>query len=59
METKQAREYKSPTIECIVLDNEIALQLQSGMQSPGDVTQHLQSKTLLLDMQSPFKPDNI
>ena len=59
METKQSKVYQSPTIECVVMDNEISLQLQSGMQTPGDVTQHLQSNKLLMEVQSPFKPDFI
>lgn len=56
METKKAKLYQAPTIECIVMDNEISLQLLS---SPGDVTQHLQSDTLHSDLQSPFKNDFI
>lgn len=45
METKQPKKYQSPTIEYVVIDNEISLQLQSGMHAPGDVSQQIHSDT--------------
>jgi hypothetical protein len=57
MATKISKKYSQPTIELVCLDNEISLQLASGIPSPGDA---YSPQTILPDFmqQDPFKSDN-
>ncbi len=51
------KKYSQPTIELVSLDNEISLQLASGIPAPGDA---YSPQTILPDymQQDPFKTDN-
>jgi len=57
MNNQTQKKYSQPTIELVCLDNEISLQLASGIQAPGDA---YSPQTILPDFmqQDPYKSNN-
>jgi hypothetical protein len=57
MNNSRVKKYCKPTIEMVCLDNEISLQLASGIPAPGDA---YSPQTILPDFmqQDPFKGNN-
>jgi hypothetical protein len=57
MNNPTVKKYCKPTIEMVCLDNEISLQLASGIPAPGDA---YSPQSILPDfmLQDPFKGNN-
>jgi hypothetical protein len=57
MNNPTVKKYCKPTIEMVCLDNEISLQLASGIPAPGDA---YSPQSILPDfmLQDPFKSNN-